>query len=256
AYNRRITVYSVGANTIPYTGVRNAASLDIVARGTVTFSGDIQAGDAVTVNIGGTTTTDSSGTKTTTGGADYKHTVVKDDTLTTIIQDLASQINAANSGSGDTNVYGTPDTAVNALLLTSRLSGTDGNDTTLHVKVDKASSATSALLVASASGSTLSGGGDAAQIAPGTIVSILGSDLSGTTAWADLTQDPLPSELGGTQAYFNGIPAPLVFVSPDKVTAQIPWELQETTSINAYVRSVRGDGSVVVTTPVAVSIVP
>jgi len=48
----------------------------------------------------------------------------------------------------------------------------------------------------------------------------------------------------------------MVFVSPDKVTAQIPWELQDTTSINAYVRSVRGDGSVVVTTPVAVSIVP
>src|SRR5215831_1581818 len=256
AYNRRITVYSVGANTIPYTGVRNAASLDIVARGTVTFSGDIQVGDSVTVNVGGTTTTDSAGTETTTGGADYKYTVVKDDTLSKIIDELAKQINAANSGNGDSNVYGTPDTAINALLLTSRLSGSAGNDITLHVTVTKASSATSALLVASASGATLSGGGDAAQIAPGTIVSILGSDLAGTTASADLTQDPLPSELGGTQAYFNGIAAPMVFVSPDKVTAQIPWELQDTTSINAYVRSVRGDGSVVVTTPVAVSIVP
>jgi uncharacterized protein (TIGR03437 family) len=255
AYNRRITVYSIGANTIPYTGVRNAASLDIVARGSVSFTGDIQVGDSVTVNIGGTTTTDSAGTQTTTGGADYKYTVVKDDTFTKIIEDLASQINASNSGTGDTNVYATPDPAIGVLLLTSRLSGASGNDITLHVTVSKASSATSALLVVAASGATLSGGGDAAQIAPGTIVSILGSDLTDTTASADLTRDPLPNELAGTQVYLNGIAAPMVFVSPDRVTAQIPWELQDTTSINAYVRSVRSDGSVVVTTPVAVSIV-
>ena len=56
--------------------------------------------------------------------------------------------------------------------------------------------------------------------------------------------------------YFNGIPAPLVMVSPEKVNAQIPWELADTTSINAYVRSVQPDGSVMVTTPVAVTIVP
>ena len=41
----------------------------------------------------------------------------------------------------------------------------------------------------------------------------------------------------------------------DKVNAQIPWELGDTTSINAYVRSESDDGSVIVTTPVAVTIV-
>src|SRR5262245_9791471 len=256
AYNRRLTVSAVGASTIPYTVVRNAASLDILAPGNVTFSGDIQAGDSVTVNIGGTTTTDSSGTETTTGGVDYKYTVVSDDTLTNIIETLASKMNTSNSGSGDPNVYATPDTAIAELLLTSRLSGSAGNDITLHVTVSKASSASSALLVATASGSTLSGGGDAAKIAPGSLVSILGSNLSGTIASADLSQQTLPSELGGTQAYFNGIAAPMVFVSPDRVTAQIPWELLDTTSINAYVRTVRDDGSVVVATPVAVTIVP
>ena len=45
-------------------------------------------------------------------------------------------------------------------------------------------------------------------------------------------------------------------MSPEKVNAQIPWELSDTTSINAYVRSVQPDGSVMVTTPVAVTIVP
>jgi uncharacterized protein (TIGR03437 family) len=255
AYNRRITVYSVGATTIPYTGVRNAASLDIVARGTVTIGGTIQAGDSVTINIGGTSSTDSNGTVTITGGADYKHTITSDDTIDTIIQALATLINAANSNEGDTNVYATPDLDTAQVLLTSRLSGEDGNSITVNITVTKVSSASAAAITATASGSTLSGGGDAAKIAPGSLVSILGGNLSFTTQSADLTKNPLPTTVGGTQVYFNGIRAPLVFVSPDKVTAQIPWELADTTSINAFVRSANSDGTVVVTTPVAVSIV-
>ena len=44
-------------------------------------------------------------------------------------------------------------------------------------------------------------------------------------------------------------------VSPEKITAQVPFEFLDRTSINAYVRTERRDGSVMVTTPVAVSIV-
>jgi uncharacterized protein (TIGR03437 family) len=55
--------------------------------------------------------------------------------------------------------------------------------------------------------------------------------------------------------YFNGIAAPLYFVSPAQINAQIPWEVSDTTSINAYVRTEVG-GGVVTTTPVAVTIVP
>src|SRR4029079_15170298 len=43
AYNRRVTVYSLGATSIPYQGVRNAASINIVATGTITIGGTIQA---------------------------------------------------------------------------------------------------------------------------------------------------------------------------------------------------------------------
>ena len=53
AYNRRITVYSMGENTVPYAGVVNAASLNILARGRVTVAGSIQAGDAININVGG-----------------------------------------------------------------------------------------------------------------------------------------------------------------------------------------------------------
>jgi hypothetical protein len=132
AYNRRVTVYSVGANTIPYAGVVNAASLNIVARARVTIAGAIQAADAIDINIGGTQSTDSAGTVTTTGGADYKYSIVSTDTISTIVTALASLINAANSGAGDTNVYATPDLATGDVLLTSRIAGTAGNNMTLY----------------------------------------------------------------------------------------------------------------------------
>lgn len=255
AFNRRITVYSMGANTVPYAGVRNSASIDITARGRVSIAGAIQAGDAIKINIGGASSADSAGTVTITGGADYKYTVVKDDTLSKIVSALAAAINAANNGAGDTNVYGTPDLATEEVLLTSRLPGTDGNVITVFVTITAATTSTAASLVATASGATLSGGGDAAAIAPGSIVSILGTNLSSQTAAADANANPLPTKLGGAQVYFNGIPAPLLFVSPTKINAQVPWELGDTTSINAFVRSELADGSVMVTTPVAVTIV-
>jgi uncharacterized protein (TIGR03437 family) len=255
SYNRRITVYSIGDNTIPYAGVRNAASLDIKARGRITLSGGIQAGDVITIDIGGTQTTDSAGAVTNTGGSEYKYTVVKDDTLSSIVTKIAEQINAANDNDGDPLVYATPDLTTGEVLLTAKNSGATGNETTLYVTVTAASSATTALIVAAASGSVLAGGGDAASIAPGSIVSLLGMNLSEQTVAADTTQKTLPNKLGGVQVYLNGIPAPLVMVSPEKINAQIPWELGDTTSISAFVRTERGDGSVTVTTPVAVTIV-
>jgi uncharacterized protein (TIGR03437 family) len=260
SYNRRITVYSIGEVAVPYTGVRNAASLDIVARGSLTVGGTIQEGDVIKVNIGGTTTTDATtGAATTTGGNDYTYTVKKDDTINTIIQSLSDLINSFNSGAGDPNVYATPDFATAQVLLTSRVADTAGNNITYSVTLTPATSATTVQITVTTAGSTLSGGGDAAQIAPGSLVAIQanpGTQLAFQTATAPSDANPLPNDLGGTQVYFNGIRSPLMMVAPDKVIAQIPWEIADTTSINAYIRSVRADGSIQVTSAVAVSIVP
>ena len=54
AFNRRITVYSVGRNLVPYQGVRNAASFAIFATGAVLVTGSIQANDEAKVTINGT----------------------------------------------------------------------------------------------------------------------------------------------------------------------------------------------------------
>jgi sugar lactone lactonase YvrE len=241
AYNRRITVYSPGANNIPYTGVRNAASLDIVALGSVTLTGDIQADDTVTVTINAT---------------DYTYKVLAKDTLDTVLDGIIGVITASNSGAGDPSVFVSPEHNTESVLLRARVSGTDGNNITYSAKTTAAASATAAKLTATALGANLAGGGDAAQIAPGTVVSILGDNLTFQTAAADLNANSLPNSLGGTEVYFNGIKAPLFYVSPTQINAQVPWELSDTTSVNAYVRAVREDGNVVVTTPVAVSIVP
>ena len=60
-------------------------------------------------------------------------------------------------------------------------------------------------------------------VAPGAIASIFGTNLADRTVVADSL--PLPTELGGVRVKFNGIPAPLFFVSPSQVNVQVPFEL-------------------------------
>jgi uncharacterized protein (TIGR03437 family) len=62
-----------------------------------------------------------------------------------------------------------------------------------------------------------------AALAPGTIVQIFGSQLAGVTAASN--QPPLPTTLQGTSVLIGGIPAPLFYISPTQVNAQIPFEL-------------------------------
>jgi hypothetical protein len=264
-YNRRITVYSMGANTVPYQGVVNAASLAIFASGNVTISGTIQAGDVVTINIGGTASTDSAGNPTTIGGVNYTYTVKSTDSLadTTsgvtvddVVVGLVAAINGSNNGKGDPNVLASVDNPDNEVLLTSRISGPNGNNISYFASAAPSSANSSAAISAATAGSALTGGGDAASVAAGTVVMIKGTNLSAGSASADQTQTQLPYELAGTEVYFDGIRAPLFSVTPTQIIAQVPWEVNDTTSVNAFVRSVQSDGSVVVTTPVAATIVP
>jgi len=264
-YNRRITVYSMGANTIPYQGVVNAASLAIFANGDVTIGGSIQAGDVVTINVGGTASTDSAGNPTAIGGANYTYTVKSTDSFTDtingvvvndVIAGLVAAITSANNGTGDPNVLVTADTPDSEILFTARTSGPNGDNIAYFAFAAPSSANSAAKITATTAGADLTGGGDAASVAPGTVVSIKGTNLSAGSASADPTQTQLPDELAGTEVYFDGIRSPLFSVTPTQITAQVPWELTVTTSVNAFVRSVQSDGSVVVTTPVAVTIVP
>ncbi len=57
--------------------------------------------------------------------------------------------------------------------------------------------------------------------APGSIIAIFGAELASGEISAQST--PLPTILGDTTITFNGIAAPLFFVAPGQINAQLPW---------------------------------
>jgi len=60
-------------------------------------------------------------------------------------------------------------------------------------------------------------------IAPGAIATLFGTDFA--TGPAAATTTPLPTVLGETSVTFNGIPAPLFYVSAGQINVQAPFEL-------------------------------
>jgi hypothetical protein len=239
-YNRRITVYTVAPNILPYQAVVNEYNTNIYATGTVTIAGTINNGDVITVTIGNTAPTVANGLSNI-----YTYTVKATDTFSTIVTALAEAINSNN----DPNVIAIADTADAEVVLQARVTGPLGGDVTYSTALSA-----NAEITATAADAQLDGGGNAASVAPGTLVSINGTNLSSQTVSADLTQTHLPTTLGGVYVYFNGIPAPLISVSPTQINAQIPWELTSTTSINAYVVS-NINGTMTYTSAVAATIV-
>ncbi len=260
-FDRRVMVFTPGAPLVPLTGIVNAASRNVAAIGTVTIGGTITVGDAATITI---------------NAKDYTYTVVKDDTITTIINNLVKLINA---NGGDPNVLAIADIGVAAIVLTARLQGVAGNDITIAAKTVGVGTTTTtpvnATIVLTTSGSSLSRGGSAGEVAPGTIVSIFAADTKVSLADRTVAVDPdapgLPTTLGGVEVYLNGQKAPLSYVSPPRVVKdpvsqadttlpsqinlQMPYEMLDTSSVSAYVRTTHADGSVTFTSAVNVGIV-
>ncbi len=99
-------------------------------------------------------------------------------------------------------------------------------------------------LDATTSGSRLTGGSDARDLPPGTIATIFGADLASETVSMEEGVE-LPTELGGVQVLANGRLSPLLMVSPEQITFQVPWEL-EGTGFSFYVRRTTPEGDVTV----------
>ncbi|HEV8144736.1 MAG TPA: hypothetical protein VGP79_00065 [Bryobacteraceae bacterium] len=232
--DRRILVFFPGDIPIPLNAVRNAASREIFAIGSLTLGGTIKTGDTVTVTI---------------NGRAYTYTIVDKDTFDSI---AAGLVNLINANGGDVDVFARYPPGFQRVDFTARKGGDAGNNVTLATSVS-----TNAQITALANGGTLSGGRSAAIIAPGTIVSIIAPQLADLpTAAADPKATQLPLELAGVQVYFDGIRAPLFMVAPGQINAQMPFEVTGDNSVNAFVRIKRPDGSVFVTTAVGVPIAP
>jgi hypothetical protein len=232
-FNRRVLVYSLHDQPLPFTAVRNSASRDVFATGTLTFGGALRENDEVTVKI---------------NDKEYKVKVGRDDSQANIVRRLVAVINADSSAVVTATAF--PDQQI--VLLTARAGGEDGNAITLTVSTTP----NDAQIQVTASGATLGGGQDAAKIAPGTVVTLFGDNLSEQTVSVPENAQELPRTLAGVRVYFDGIEAPLFSVSPTSITAQMPWEVIDSSGANAYVRIEKQDGSVVTTSPVAVPIIP
>ncbi len=63
----------------------------------------------------------------------------------------------------------------------------------------------------------------ATGLAPGSLFSVFGNELASRAAPA--TGSPLPTSLEDATLRVNGVLAPLYYVSPNQVNAQVPWEL-------------------------------
>ena len=224
-------MYTAATPNVPNDGIRNSASLETFATAEVDISGTIESGDQLTVTIDGT---------------NYTYTILTTDTTATI---LTALVNLINAGSGDPKVYASVPPALQQLLLTSRVAGPAGNSITLAV-----STSTNAMISVLASNNTLEGGASAGTLAPGTLATIFGTNLSDTSAAAPAGPAQLPIDLAGVEVYFDGIRAPLILVTPTQINTQVPWEVSNSNSINAYVRTQHADGSVTVTTAVEVPI--
>lgn len=236
-FNRRVMVFSPHDQPLPYTAVRNAASLDVFATQTIGFSGTLRENDEVTIKVG-------DGANNT---KEYKYKIVKDDNISRVLNTLSNAINSAP----DKYVTASVVSDLSVLLLTARQGGESGNTVALETSVSPAD----AQIVLTTGGAKLVGGQDAAKVAPGAVISLVGENLSDQFAAITGREEQLPTELGNVQVYIDGIRAPLFLVSPGRINAQMPWQVRDRSSVSAYVRIRRNNGSVVTTMPIAVPII-
>lgn len=234
-YNRRVVVFTPGLLNIPLggQGVVNAASLTIHALTSVAISGSINAKDTVTITIQGTA---------------YTYTILSTDTLETVTNALVKLIDTAP----DPNVIASADDNTDNVVLTARASGPSG----ANITVTTTTSASADISAVAANATLKYYLENPTSIAPGTLIEVNGQNLCDTTATADLTQPSLPATLNGCQLFADGNALPLLYASPTQINAQMPIYFTDRTSTSLYARDVHADGSISVTSPIAVTIVP
>lgn len=242
-FNRRVLVHTPGVFNIPLDAVRNAASLAIYATGSISFSGSVTANNTITIKIGCT----GSAPDCTVTSASYVHTMTSSDTVATAVQDLVKQINKS-----DTNVTASYNQTNQAIQLTAKVGGGPGGNVTYSVSTN-----TGATVLGTTTGTTLNIYlENPTQVAPGTLIQITGTNLCDSTGSADFSQTYLPFSMNNCTLYVDGTRAPLLYVSPTQINAQIPYFFTDRTSTSLYLRTAHADGTVTATTPIAVTIVP
>lgn len=74
-----------------------------------------------------------------------------------------------------------------------------------------------------AAGGVVNAASFTAQLSPGALATIFGSNFTGTGVDA-IAPLPLPASLGGVSVQVNGVAAPVLYASSGQINFQIPWE--------------------------------
>ncbi len=235
--DNRVLVFTPGNTPLPDSSVVNWASEIIRQEGVLSIGViTITANDTVTLTLGSKT---------------YTYTIKSGDTADTIAQGLVSLVNA---GSGDPNAVAIfAGTGTGTLYLSST-----GINLGFDTIAFSATTSNSADVTATASGNGYLTAGTAATAAPGMLVEINGTNLSdlppSQPAVAALT-GLIPTSLGGTQVFLDGVASPVYSAASNQVVTQIPYDFNGRNSTSVYVRTTHSDGSVTVTnaTPVYIA---
>ncbi len=246
-YNRRVLIFTAAAKLIEPTGVRNAASREVFGVGSIALGGTATEGETVTVKI--------NYDENDKDNTSYAFKFAKNDSLATAVFALANSINTTNGG--NKKVLATPvvRNTFYVLLLTARKGGEEGNSIVYSATVDPVKEGDTSKVSATASAGNLAGGQDAAKIAAGSIVTILGTNFTDRTDSVPFSAKTWPRGLAGVEVFFDGISSPIQSVSPTQITAQLPVEVRDTTSVNAWVRAVLSTGKISFSAPIGVPVI-
>jgi trimeric autotransporter adhesin len=114
--------------------------------------------------------------------------------------------------------------AAQAAIVTGSLNSAPNETFTLSINLAPAAiPAVAAGGILNAASFATGADGGQAPVAPGSLVSIFGTNLA--TAAVTANTLPLPAILGGVSVAFNGVPAALAFVTGAQINAQVPFEL-------------------------------
>jgi uncharacterized protein (TIGR03437 family) len=247
-----VVVYTASATPLAPTAAYNAASLETFASALFSFAGTITTGDVVNLTI-----TDPNNTSLGYTAPVYTYTVAKNDTFDNITKGLAFAVSNSNSGAGDPVAVARAELGAATVLLSARAPGASGDGIEYAVTLTGTSGNAATETVSPASGTT-AGGTTAATLAPGMLIAVFGT---GFTDQAPATAPgggsiALPETLAGAELYIDGVRAPLLYVSPTQINAQIPFEFSDANGSTALVRTQHSDGTVTATNSIAMPLAP
>jgi uncharacterized protein (TIGR03437 family) len=80
------------------------------------------------------------------------------------------------------------------------------------------------------SGGVVNAASYAAEVSPGALASVFGTNFTGTNLDAIASSLPLPSSLGGVSVQVNGVAAAVLYESSKQINFQVPWETKTGTA--------------------------